>query len=415
MTLPRTVADVLAGHVTLEIECIDRMYLNLYVPKLQYPNGIVQFFRVHRGHPFVSSVLMDPMTRAFVTAIHRFVKEEGVPLVEFKKGQRKDDVAREHLACFEGEEGVLFVGRAQEKTSTFRTEKRRNPVTGATYPWIVPASVMVNHFYFYGVDADFGPFFIKFATYFPYTAKCCINGHEWAKRQAAKAGIGFEALDNGFAACEDPVRLQRICDRLDGPRIEAFVRKWLRRLPHPFTPIDRAAGYRYDVSILQAEFSLTQVLDRPLSGRLFFEEVIRENLDVGRPDEVSVIFGRRVTRRTPGRFRTRVITEGVVPSLYVYYRDSRIKQYFIIWTVPAGRLVRQGSQRRRHVADEALEAPPAWRQIPAQPHWRAVRRTAWQPDREVGGSPPSAGESRPGWSRCVAGGTRPTRAGRRAA
>jgi hypothetical protein len=105
------------------------------------------------------------------------------------------------------------------------------------------------------------------------------------------------------------------------------LRKWLARLPHPFTAKDRAAGYRYDLSILQAEFSLTQVLDRPLSGRFFFEEVIRENLDIGRPDQVQLIFARRVTKRTPGRFRTRVLTEGVTPSLHVDYKHSRIKQY----------------------------------------------------------------------------------------
>src|SRR6516164_1592858 len=89
-----------------------------------------------------------------------------------------------------------------------------------------------------------------------------------------------------------------------------------------------AAGYRYDVSILQAEFSLTQILDRPLSGRIFFEEIIRENLDLGRPDQVQLIFDRRVSRRTPGRFRTRVLTQGVIPSLHVDYKSSRIKQYF---------------------------------------------------------------------------------------
>jgi len=103
-------------------------------------------------------------------------------------------------------------------------------------------------------------------------------------------------------------------------------------LPHPFTAADRRAGYRYDISILQAEFSLTQVLDRPLSGRVFFEEVIRDNLDAGRPDHVSLIFDRRIltrgTRPTPGRFRTRVITEGVTPSLHLDYKSSRLKQYF---------------------------------------------------------------------------------------
>ena len=152
-----------------------------------------------------------------------------------------------------------------------------------------------------------------------------------AKRQATKAGIGFEALDNGFASCENPKRLQKICDRLDATKIDRFIRKWLARLPHPFTAADRRAGYRYDISILQAEFSLTQVLDRPLSGRVFFEEVIRENLDIGRPDRVSLVFDRRIRSRgprpTPGRFRTRVFTEGVTPSLHVEYKHTRVKQY----------------------------------------------------------------------------------------
>src|SRR5262249_36656738 len=200
-----------------------------------------------------------------------------------------------------------------------------------TYPWIVRSTAMINHFYFYCVDRDFGPFFLKFATYFPYTAKLCLNGHEYVKRQLARAGIAFEALDNGLLTCADPRRAQALCDGLPAPKIDALVRKRFRRLPHPFPAADRRAGYRYDVSILQAEFSLTQVLDRPATGRVFFEEVIRENLDVGRPDRVQLIFGRRVTRRTPRptphRSRPRVLPAGVTPSLHVDYRRSRIKQY----------------------------------------------------------------------------------------
>jgi hypothetical protein len=327
MTLPRTVAEVLSDHVSFEIECIDRMYLNVYVPRLQYEQGVANFFIAHREARFASSALMDPITKRFVADIHRFVADRGVDLVTFTKGQRKDDIAHEYLAASDGEEGVLCVGRAQERTPVFRTEKRRNPITGATYPWIVRSSAMVNHFYFYCLDAEFGPFFLKFCSYFPYNAKLCINGHEWAKGQATKAGIPFEALDNGFASCEEPRQLQRICDRLNDTKINALLRKWPRVLPHPFTGADRRAGYRYAISILQAEFSLTQVLDRPLSGRVFFEDVIRDNLDLGRPDQIGLVFERRVNRRTPGRFRTRVITDGVVPSLHVDYKHAKVKQY----------------------------------------------------------------------------------------
>ena len=327
MSVPRTLADVLQDHITLEVECIDRMYLNAYIPKLQHELGVVGFLRNHRGHQIASSVLLQPISDHFIKAIEEFARQHQVAVVEFAKGQRKDDVAQEHLARFDGEEGILFIGKAQEKATVTRTQKRRHPDSGKTYPWLVQGTAMVNHYYFYGVDRDFGPFFLKFCSYFPYNAKLCLNGHEWLKRQLAQEGIAFEALDNGIQSCADPQRLQELCRELAGHLIERFFHKWLAKLPHPFSREDQEAGYVYQLSVLQAEFSLTQVLDRPVSGRVFFEEAIRENLDVGRPDKVQLIFARRVTKRTPGPRRTRVITQGVVPSLHVDYKSSRIKQY----------------------------------------------------------------------------------------
>ncbi len=330
MTLPRCVADVLADHVTFEVECIDRMYLNVYQPKLQHAGGLVGYVQRQLGLPIASTAPLARITDRFTAAVHRFAVREQIPWVDFARGQRKDDVMHEYLAGFTAAEGVVFIGRAQEKTPLFRTEKRRH-ADGTSYPWIVKTTGLVNHFYFYCADADFGPFFLKFCSYFPYNAKLCVNGNHWAQRQAAKAGIRFEALDNGFAAVDDPVALQAICDRLGPEQIDALLRKWLAILPHPFTAADRDAGYRYDISVLQAEFSLTQMLDKPVTGRVFFEQVIRDNLGIGRPDQVSLIFGRRLIRTgpraTPGRFRTRVITSGVTPSLHVDYKHATIKQY----------------------------------------------------------------------------------------
>ena len=325
--LAQSVADILNNHVVLSVEGIDRMYLNVYVPRLQSEQGIVHFFREHRGQPLPSAALMSPITRSFVATLDRYIAQNKLPLVQFRKGQRKDAVMREHLSTFDKDEGVVFVGKAQEKTPVFRTERRRSPKTGLPYPWIVRGTAMVNHYYVYAVDRDFGPFFLKFCSYFPFNAKLCLNGHEYAKRQLARQDIAFEALDNGVLSCAKPERLQSICDGLRAEKIDGFLRKWLRLLPHPFTGNDRKAGYRYDLSILQAEFSLTQVLDRPAHGRLFFEQVIRENLDLGRPEEVQLIFKRKITRKTPGRFRTRIVTQDVTPSLHVYYKNARIKQY----------------------------------------------------------------------------------------
>ena len=330
MTVARSVADVLDDHVVFEVECIDRMYCNVYVPQLQHAGGLLGFVQRHLGFPVASTAPLAKITDRFVREVHRFADTHAIEWVDFAKGQRKDDVMRERLAAFTAEEGVVFIGRAQEKTKLFRTEKRRDQ-QGKSYPWIVTSTGVVNQFYFYCVDADFGPFFLKFCSYFPYNAKLCVNGNHWAQRQAAKAGLEFTPLDNAFAAVDDPTALQAICDRLGPDQIDALLRKWLAILPHPFTAADRAAGYRYDISILQAEFSLTQTLDQPVTGRVFFEHVICDNLDTGRPDQVSLIFNRRLKRTgpraTPGRFRTRVITDGVTPSLHVDYKHASIKQY----------------------------------------------------------------------------------------
>ena len=327
MTIPQSVADILTKHVTLEVEGIDRMYLNVYVPRLQIVEGVLGFIRRHRGYPVASTRMVEPVTRRFVAAIEKFVRDHGIPLRCFDKGQRKEEIAAAYRADFSAPEGVVFVGKAQEKCTVYRTERRRNPHTEKTYAWIVKSSALVNHYYFYCVDRDFGPFFLKFCSYFPYNAKLCLNGHEYVKCQLAQQGIVYQALDNGILSCQDPHQLQALCDSLSAEKIAALLRKWLHLLPNPFCRRDREAGYRYDLSILQVEFSLTQVLDRPLSGRIFFEEVIRENLDIGRPKQVQLIFDRKRIPRTPTLFRTRVITDGVVPSLHVDYKGTRIKQY----------------------------------------------------------------------------------------
>src|SRR3989442_3952707 len=206
MSIPRTVAEVLREHVTLEVEGIDRMYLNVYVPALQRAGGVASFFRFHLGHRFASSALMDPITKGFIAQMEQFAKQEKVPIVPFEKGQRKDNVAADYRKKYTGAEGVLFIGKAQEKTPVFRTERRRNEQTRATYRWLARSTAMVNHFYIYCVDRDFGPFFLKFSTYFPYNAKLCLNGHEYAKQQVNQKRMGYQALDNGILACENPQR-----------------------------------------------------------------------------------------------------------------------------------------------------------------------------------------------------------------
>jgi hypothetical protein len=330
MKLSKSVAELQREHIVMELECIDRMYLNAYVPQLTTEAGVAGFVRGYLGHRFASTKQVAQMTDTFVALIMQFALDHHIDLVRFEKGQRKDDVMQRRLRAFKKkhQRGVVFIGVAQEKARVPRTVRKAFG-NGSTVPWINYSSANVNFYYFYCLDEDFGPFFIKFCSYFPYTAKLCINGHEYLKCQLERRAIEYEALDNGLSWCEDIGAAQRICDRFDEQKIEAFFRKWLRRLPHPFSAKDRQAGYRYDLSILQAEFSLTQIWDRVVSGRCFFEEVIRENIDLGRPEQVQLIFSRKLKKSTvaDGRCRTRIITEGVIPSLHIYYKNTRSKQY----------------------------------------------------------------------------------------
>jgi hypothetical protein len=155
-----------------------------------------------------------------------------------------------------------------------------------------------------------------------------------AVRAAAEAkAIAIETAYEGEAGAvrADPDRLQQVCDALGPQDVPAFFDRWVRRLPWPLTPADQRAGYRHQLTIWQLEVSLTQVFTQPVWGRRFFEAVIRANLDLGRPDRVSLLFPIRPTRRTPpppAGYRTRIITSGVIPNLYVAYKRSHVKQYF---------------------------------------------------------------------------------------
>jgi hypothetical protein len=324
------IETIIRDRVTLTVDCIDRLYLNGYVPRLQTSGQLVGFLRDHLGNPIPSPALLRPVHDRFVRDVGTFADAGQIPVVHFERGQRKDDIAAEHRTRFTKAEGVVFIGVAQERASAFKARKLTGNERGVLFEFS-RQSVAVNHYYFYIQDREWGPGFVKVGTYLPYPVRVCLNGHEWAKQQARQVGLGFTSLDNGFLACDDPDRLQAICDGLGPPDVQRFFDRWSARLPWPLTTVDRTAGYQHRLSIWQLEVSRTQVFDQPVQGRHFFETVIRENLDLGRPDRISLLFPKRITRRTPAPthgYRTRVITTGIAPSLHVEYKHTDVKQYF---------------------------------------------------------------------------------------
>src|SRR5262245_48076995 len=324
------IADIIRHDVSLEVRCIDRVYLHAYIPKLQTSGGLCYFLHDYLGHPVPSPALFKPRHDRFIAAIEKFAAGRHVPLVSFEHVDSKDAFVAPYRARFTAREGVVVIGVAQEKMRSFKAHKR--PGHGHTPVFdFSRQSVAVNHYYFYVHDREWGPAFLKIGTYLPYPVKLCLNVHEWVKQQLRRNRIRFESLDNGFLSCADADALQAACDALGPADVQAFFDRWSHRVPWPMTADERAAGYDHRLAICQLEISLTQVFERPVQGRHFFEAVIRENLDLRRPYRVRLPFPLRLTRPPPPPafgYRTRIITEGVQPSLHVEYKSSHVKQYF---------------------------------------------------------------------------------------
>jgi hypothetical protein len=333
MASPVTVNEVLDGHVALDLECLDRIYLNAYVPNLQVGGQIVSFLTAHLGYPIPSPAIFDKIGTAFRRAVARFADDEHIPVVRFTKADRKIEKMRPYIAvqAKTGRSGVAAIGVAQEYANVF-TGTKKTGSNGVAWFSFTRADRRVSCYYFYLWDDEFGPGFIKICAYFPYPAKIWMNGHEWAKRQALHAGIGFTELSNGFAATNDPAGLQAICDRLGPDQITEFADRWFSVVPVPLTGTDAAAGYWWELSMRQVEVSRTIVFTAPRHARGFFEALVGDNLDIGRPEQVELIFsGRRVRGGRPASnpqvFQTKVVTRGVDVTVNAFYKHSRIKQY----------------------------------------------------------------------------------------
>jgi hypothetical protein len=322
-----TISSLLADHVTLRVRSVDRFFLAGHVPALQCDGQLVRFLLDRVAGNIPSPAILGRIGRGYVEAVDRFARDHEIPVVRFVKGARKEDVARPLLRAAErdGRRGVVLIGVAQEKAYAWRGWREGG---NDEHPHLEFArqAIYVNHYYFYIYDRDWGPAFIKTNAYAPYPVWVYLNGHEWAKRQAARQGIDFKALDNGFAACADAEALAAICGGLAHGDVEAFFERWIAVLPSPFTAAEQAR-YRYRLAIRQLELSDTRVFDRPTAGRAWFERTIKDQLDLGHPDKVQLVFGRTVSRRTPGRFATEVITRGVAPVIQAHYKHSKVKQY----------------------------------------------------------------------------------------
>jgi hypothetical protein len=326
MQRPVTLADILDGHAVLDISCLDRIYLNGYVPGLMTGGQVVGFL-AHREFPIPSTVALGKIGNAFRQAMARYAEANGIPWLTFAKGDRKIDVVRPYLETAErdGRSRVVAIGVAREFQWVWDASKNDTPAG----PWFAyyRTERLVTCYYAYIWDDRLGPGFIKICSYAPYPVKAWVNGHEAVRRMAAAAGLPVTPLANGFASTASPAALQNLCDQLGARHLRMFFERWMARLPLPLSGADRAAGYWWELAIRQLETSRTIVLDDPRRARTVFEQLLAGNLHLGRPEHIEVIFGRRAGRAADLTFSTRVLNRADQVTVNLAFRRSRIKVY----------------------------------------------------------------------------------------
>jgi hypothetical protein len=358
-----TVNEMLDGHVCLDLDCLDRLYLNGYLGQLQVGGQVIQFL-THRGFKVYSAVCLQQIGEAFRRRVASFAEANQIPVVALKAADRNIDVMRRYLdkAAAAGRSQVAAIGVAQEPQRVFIARKRDTDPSRPPQFSFDKKDRRVTVYYFYLWDASFGPAFIKVCSWCPWPMKIWVNGHEWAKQQARKTGSGFAELSNGFASAEDPALLQRICDALQPGTIGVFFARWLSRLPLPLDRADQDAGYWWELSMAQVEVSRTIVFAQPRHARAFFDALLADNLTLGRPDVIELVFtGKHERRGRPPKsdpvYKTKVVTRGTEVTINAFWKHSRIKQY-----LKDGRALRIetvindaydiGCQRRLHNLDE---------------------------------------------------------------
>jgi len=144
-----TVNDVLDGHVGLDVECLDRIYLNGYVPNLQVGGQVVSFMTAYLGKPIPSPAIIEKMGAAFRAAVDGFATDNEIPVVRFGKDDRKVEVMRPYLErqADTGQSGVAAIGIAQEFQNVFASAKH---IGDNGVPWFsfTKADRRVTCFYF---------------------------------------------------------------------------------------------------------------------------------------------------------------------------------------------------------------------------------------------------------------------------
>jgi hypothetical protein len=321
-----TLVDACGPAVAFSYRSIDRLILNAYIPTLQMPGAMVTFLRQVCGKPILSPVVFKGLTDRFVAAVHAFTDRHRIPMLHATGRTKPGEVAQRALraAARAHRWGVVAVVVHQESARVFTS---RHAGGRRTHFWVREERRLVNHYYFYLRDREYGDGFVRISSYAPFQTRIWLNAHGYLAAQLRQRRVAFRTLDNCVVEVADPAALSEIAQHFDAALVEQIARRWLAWVPDPLTASERAAGYPWRLSVYQAEFSDNVIFHRTEVLNRVYEDLLRDHLHLGRPDMLKVVFDRQIRRTTPGTFKTRLLRHGVVSCLKVFYKKSFLKQY----------------------------------------------------------------------------------------
>jgi hypothetical protein len=321
-----TLAEACGPAVAFTYRSIDRLILNVYIPKLQMAGAMVTFLRDVCGKPILSPVVFKALTDRFVAAVHAFTAQHRIPVLHATGRTKPGEVAQRavHAAARANRWGVVVVVVHQESARVFTS---RHAGGRRTNFWVREERRLVNHYYFYLRDREYGDGFVRISSYAPFQTRIWLNAHGYLAAQLRRRRVPFRTLDNCVVEVADPAALSDVAKHFGAALVEQIARRWLGWVPDPLTAAERAAGYPWRFSVYQAEFSDNVIFHRTEVLNRVYEDLLRDHLHLGRPDMLKVVFDRQIRRNTPGTFKTRLLRQGVVSCLKVFYKKSFLKQY----------------------------------------------------------------------------------------
>ena len=303
--------------------CFDRILLNGLIQPFQQPERVVGFFSTYRQvFPVTRSTL-----RGIADQFQRWVTERAakrnIPIVEAPNGRRDEFVDPYFRRAKPGAVAVILKAREPARIMIAIGDKVANR-------WhLQMAQRWVIQYNFYINDRDWGRMFVRICPYFPFSARICLNQHHWLANRMRENGIQFKQCSNAFLKCAAPDRLQELADSLTPRHLVTCGQKWLAHLTPFFSPREREqAGCQHRLFFSQLEFCDNLIFRRRAALDMLGERLLDANRTIGRPDKITVIFGRKITKHYRGKLQTEIEDMNLPnPVVRSHYGNGFIKQY----------------------------------------------------------------------------------------